>query len=85
MVHNLSWQYLKETSNKLKAIFGAYFSKLEEIEETKQMNEEIREFNSKCLKKYIKPLLEVPRKPPYPITRYFRDLPILKSMLRSWY
>ena len=28
MVHNLSWQYLKETSNKLKAIFGAYFSKL---------------------------------------------------------
>lgn len=49
------------------------------------MNIEIKEFNSKCLKKYIKPFLEVPRKPPYPVTRYFRDLAILKSMLRSWY
>ena len=49
------------------------------------MNVEIKEFNSKCLKKYIKKYLDVPKKPDHPVTRYFRDLAILKSMLRSWF
>lgn len=42
MLHNLAWQYLKDTSLKLKVITAAYQSKLDEIEEIKKMNVEIK-------------------------------------------
>ena len=38
MLHNLSWQYLKETSLKLKAVFGAYNATIDEIQEIRHMN-----------------------------------------------
>jgi hypothetical protein len=30
-------------------------------------------------------MLEIPQKPCFPVTRYFRDLNILQSMVRSWF
>lgn len=85
MNRQLSWQYLMESTMKLKIIMGAYGARLEEIEDLKHANEQIRDFNKKALKKHQKKYLEVPKTPSYPITRYFRDIHILKSMARSWF
>ena len=74
-----------ESTMKLKIIMGAYGARLEEIEDLKHANEQIRDFNKKALKKHQKKYLEVPKTPSYPITRYFRDIHILKSMARSWF
>lgn len=37
------------------------------------------------MKKRQKPYLEVPKKPCYPMTRYFRNVTFLKSMIRGWF
>jgi len=51
----------------------------------KKMNIEIKEHNSKALKKNQKKYFDIPNIPPKPVTKYFRDIGILKGMLRSWY
>lgn len=64
---------------------SAYKARLDEIADMKRMNIEIKQFNEKALKKHQKQYFDIPRAPPKPITKYFRDISILKSMLRSWY
>ena len=85
MVWNLSWQYLKDSSAKIKSLVAAYYLKLEEIEDLKKYNIGIKEFNAKCLKKHIKEFVEIPRHPSFPVAHYYRDLYILKTMVRSWF
>ncbi len=51
----------------------------------KNANIEIAEFNKKALKKNQKNYLNIPNVPPKPIGRYFRDIQILKSMVRTWF
>jgi hypothetical protein len=37
------------------------------------------------LKKNQKKYFDIPKSPSKPVTKYFRDIAILKGMLRSWY
>ena len=85
MVKNLSWQYLKDSSAKIRVLVAGYYAKLEDIENLKKMNQEIKEFNAKCLKKYIKPYVDIPKRPCFPVAHYYRDLYILKGMVRNWF
>jgi hypothetical protein len=85
MVFNLGWHYLRESSGKIRGMVGAYRDKLREIEELRKMNVEIAMFNKKAMKKHQKPMLVVPEEPCRPQCSYFRDLGILKTMVRSWF
>ena len=59
--------------------------RLKEIEEYVNENLKIKEFNSGKPEKKWKKYLEVPKKPTAPQHRIFRNLDILKSMLRGWF
>lgn len=67
----------------MKNFVALYYYKLEEIEEYKDINRQIAEFNKTTIRKNQKKLLDVPPKPSFPTFRFFRDLMVLKGMVRS--
>lgn len=85
VAHKLAYKYISQESSKLQHLFDDYNEKLKEIEEFKEMNKKISEYNKTALKKRQKPLLQVPKKPSPPSLRYFRNISFLKSMLRGWF
>lgn len=70
---------------KFRYIYDAYEKRVREIEEFIEANEKIKEFNKGKPENRMKKYLDIPKKPTPPQQRIFRNLDILKSMLRGWF
>jgi hypothetical protein len=84
-LHKVCVEYVKDIAEKFNQLHMGYLEALGEIEDIKRMNDIIKDENTRLLKKRQRPLLIVPNQPVKPFYRFFRDLDILKSMLRSWF
>lgn len=83
--HKVCYDYMVDESMKFRHIYDAYRKRVQEIEEFVRENEKIREFNKGKAESKKKGYLEIPQKPNPPQHRFFRNLDILKSMLRGWF
>ena len=81
----IAFQYLCDESHKYRSVKKQHEDKMEEIENIMKINQKIRNQNSKRPSYQQKKELVVSRKTPKPQTRVFRNLDLLKMMVRAYF
>lgn len=85
MLHKTCYSYMVDESVKFRQIYSAYVKRNQEIEEFIDANYEIQAYNKNKPESKWKKYLEIPKRPLKPQQRVFRNLDILKGMLRGWF
>lgn len=84
-LYKLCIEYVKETALKFNQMLMSYERRQEELYDITKLNEEIKKQNRNLPAKQHRPLFDVSNVPKQPHYRFFRDLDILRGMIRDWF
>jgi hypothetical protein len=83
--HTLCRVYLVEEVQRFSMDKAEYLNRLKGIEELKDIKKMVREYNLRKPANKRKAELDEPNEPPHPVMKVFRNLDILRGMVRGWF